>query len=111
MNGPGSRPLPSCLGGGDLDGDVYNLVPLRELPEFTPNLTSTPALYNAAPKKVLDRPSTMDDVAEFFVDYINNDVSMPHIFLILPFNPFRLGAGNYCYELANNRRSKSRWYI
>lgn len=71
----GDRPLSSCLGGGDLDGDVYNLIPLNDLPEFHPKTLSTPAQYNAAPKKLLDRPSTMDDVAEFIVDYINSDVS------------------------------------
>jgi hypothetical protein len=70
----GSRPLPSFLGGGDLDGDIYNLIPLNDLPEFTPETTHPPSLYDAAPKKVLDRPSTMDDVADFFVDYISSDV-------------------------------------
>lgn len=72
----GTRPLPSMLGGGDLDGDVYNLIPLNDLPEFFPAQTYEPALYNPAPKKVLDRPSTMDDVADFVVDYINSDVSV-----------------------------------
>jgi hypothetical protein len=33
-----------------------------------------PSLYKAAPKKLLDRPSTMQDVAEFFMEYINSDV-------------------------------------
>jgi RNA-dependent RNA polymerase len=28
----GQRPLPSCLGGGDLDGDLYNLIPLDDCP-------------------------------------------------------------------------------
>lgn len=26
MPGRGARSLPSCLGGGDLDGDIYNLI-------------------------------------------------------------------------------------
>jgi RNA-dependent RNA polymerase len=67
--------MPSCLGGGDLDGDIYNLIPLDDLPDFQPKTLYAPALYNAAQKKMLDRPSTMDDVAEFVVDYINSDVS------------------------------------
>jgi len=67
--------VPSCLGGGDLDGDVYNLIPLDEFPEFTPTRLSAPASYDPAPKKLLDRPSTMADVAEFVMEYINSDVS------------------------------------
>ncbi|CAA7266596.1 unnamed protein product [Cyclocybe aegerita] len=70
----GDRPVPSCLGGGDLDGDVYNLIPLEELPEFTPENLYSPASYDPAPKKLLDHPSTMEDVADFVIDYINSDV-------------------------------------
>ncbi|KDR85157.1 hypothetical protein GALMADRAFT_233817 [Galerina marginata CBS 339.88] len=72
----GSRPVPSCLGGGDLDGDVYNVIPLEQLPEFTIALDrlQAPASYNPAPRKMLDRPSTMADVAEFVMEYINSDV-------------------------------------
>lgn len=68
--------MPSCLGGGDLDGDTYNLLPLKDLPEFTPYTTHAPAMYDAAPRKLLDRPSTMDDVAEFFTEYITSDVGL-----------------------------------
>ncbi|KAG6813071.1 hypothetical protein H0H92_014130 [Tricholoma furcatifolium] len=70
----GSRPLPSCLGGGDLDGDVYNLIPLKTCPEFSGLKTQKPATYAPAQKKLLDRPSTMNDVAEFVMEYINSDV-------------------------------------
>ncbi|KAF5374763.1 hypothetical protein D9758_000120 [Tetrapyrgos nigripes] len=70
----GERPLCSVLGGGDLDGDVYNLIPLDKFPEFRPKRTCQGASYTAAPRKMLDRPCTMDDVADFFMDYINNDV-------------------------------------
>ena len=75
----GSRPLPSCLGGGDLDGDLYNLIPLNECPEFRPARLSEAASYDPAPKKVLERASTMDDVADFVVDYIYSDVSGHHL--------------------------------
>jgi RNA-dependent RNA polymerase len=68
--------MPSCLGGGDLDGDVYNLIPLHELPLFTPKKIYTAGKYDPAPKKLLDRPSTRKDVADFFVDYINSDVCL-----------------------------------
>ncbi|KAI0316524.1 RNA dependent RNA polymerase-domain-containing protein [Amylostereum chailletii] len=70
----GPRPIPSYLGGGDLDGDLYNLIPLDDCPEFMPKKLCEPASYDPAPKKELDRSSTMDDVADFVVDYINSDV-------------------------------------
>ncbi|KAF8973725.1 RNA dependent RNA polymerase-domain-containing protein [Flammula alnicola] len=59
----GERPVPSCLGGGDLDGDVVR--PRRQHP---------PADYDPAPKKMVDHPSTMADVANFVMEYINSDV-------------------------------------
>ena len=71
--------MPSCLGGGDLDGDLYNLIPLDDpdypdLQKFTPRV-EPPASYDPAPRKYVDLPSTMLDVADFFVEYIISDVS------------------------------------
>lgn len=86
MQDAGDRPLPSCLGGGDLDGDTYNLLPLKDLPEFKPSITRPPALYNPAPKKILERPSTMDDVAEFFMEYITSDVGLYFIHMLIRLN-------------------------
>ena len=57
-----------------MDGDVYNLVPLNLLPEFLPEKLSAPANYEAVPRKEVSHPSTMKDVAEFVMDYINSDV-------------------------------------
>lgn len=65
--------MPSCLGGGDLDGDMYNVASLKDL---HPPQNYTPAAYKSAQKKLLPRPSTMDDVADFVADYINSDVSV-----------------------------------
>jgi len=96
----GDRPVPSCLGGGDLDGDVYNLIPLDELPEFEPLRLSPPADYDPAPKKLLDRPSTMVDVAEFVMEYINSDVSFFVLFLQFC-KRFLSGRWNNCYQLAH----------
>ncbi|TFK30601.1 RNA-directed RNA polymerase 2 [Coprinopsis marcescibilis] len=73
----GKRPLPSCLGGGDLDGDIYNLIPLSDpkLSGFQPSQgTFPPSNYAPAQRKVLNRKSTMDDVAEFVMEYILSDV-------------------------------------
>ncbi|OCH96496.1 RdRP-domain-containing protein [Obba rivulosa] len=66
----GQRPLPSCLGGGDLDGDVYNLT---TMPKLRPRDTHAAASYAAAVKKLLNRPCTMDDVADFVAEYIISD--------------------------------------
>lgn len=70
----GSRPLPSYFGGGDLDGDMYNVttVPHDLLPP-TSNLRS-PASYSAAKRKYLKRPSQMKDVADFIGEFIISDV-------------------------------------
>lgn len=67
--------MPSCLGGGDLDGDTYNLIPLDNIPGFRVTEVYPPGEYTPAPKKMLDRPSTMEDVAEFVMEYITSDVS------------------------------------
>ncbi len=67
----GQRSLPSCLGGGDLDGDVYNVT---EFEKLFPKHQYAAAAYTAATRKELDRLSTIDDVADFVVDYIVSDV-------------------------------------
>ncbi|KAH9025081.1 RdRP-domain-containing protein [Lactarius hengduanensis] len=67
----GARPLPSYLGGGDLDGDTYNVTFFKDL---HPPQNHPPGAYDPAPKKLLDRPSTMVDVADFVVDYISSDI-------------------------------------
>ncbi|KAI0335366.1 RdRP-domain-containing protein [Cubamyces sp. BRFM 1775] len=66
----GARPLPSCLGGGDLDGDVYNVTTVTEL---IPPRTYHPASYEPAPKKYVDHDSTIADVADFVAEYIISD--------------------------------------
>ena len=87
---PGDRPVPSKIGGGDLDGDIvsdrlfnipsvvhseiqYNIASLSDLPI---QWTYQAAPYNDAPKKILGRKCTMDDVADFVTEYINSDVSV-----------------------------------
>ncbi|KAF8898564.1 RNA-directed RNA polymerase 2 [Infundibulicybe gibba] len=70
----GDRPLPSCLAGGDLDGDTYNLLPLKDVPDFRPTRTHPPGEYASAPRKTLERKCDMTDVAEFIMEYINSDV-------------------------------------
>ncbi|KAK7694555.1 hypothetical protein QCA50_001741 [Cerrena zonata] len=66
----GSRPLPTYLGGGDLDGDVYCVT---GLPDLMPTKMYTPAAYTPAERSLLDRNSTMDDVADFVTEYLYSD--------------------------------------
>ena len=61
------------LGGGDLDGDLYNVTTRSAL---IPRRTYAPAAYDPVPRHVIDVESTMEDVAEFVADYIYNDVSV-----------------------------------
>ena len=51
----------------------YNIASLHDLPI---RKTYQAAAYTDAPKKILDRKCTMDDVADFVTDYINSDVSI-----------------------------------
>ncbi|KAJ7576280.1 RNA dependent RNA polymerase-domain-containing protein [Mycena floridula] len=60
----GKRPLPSMLGGGDLDGDLFNIITDKNL---HPPRADAAGNYAAGKKKVLDQPSTMTDVANFVV--------------------------------------------
>jgi hypothetical protein len=75
----GRRPLSTCLAGGDLDGDVYCVSPLKEL---HPKRFYPPAAYTELksenadnqPNNISARPlATIDDIAEFAVKYIIND--------------------------------------
>jgi len=61
----GGRPVPSRLGGGDLDGDVYNIT-LNQLPDFRPDFTYPPA--SCDPVRRNGRH------AEFLMEYITSDV-------------------------------------
>ncbi|KAJ3575271.1 hypothetical protein NP233_g1196 [Leucocoprinus birnbaumii] len=70
----GERPLPTCLGGGDLDGDLYNIIPLNDHPYFAPQKIYAPAEYLPPAKEYVDRPCTMMDVADFVMKYIVSDV-------------------------------------
>lgn len=66
----GHRSLPQSLGGGDLDGDLYNIILLHDL---FPERTVEPAAYEPTKLRTLERPCTINDVADFVVDYFMND--------------------------------------
>lgn len=81
--------MPNYLGGGDLDGDTYNVwsptYKCRCSPEWShlqgcsllPSRTAEPGAYTSAEKMLVDHLCTMKDVADFFMDYISNDVRKP----------------------------------
>ncbi|QRW18035.1 RNA-dependent RNA polymerase [Rhizoctonia solani] len=70
----GPRPIPNMLGGGDLDGvrifDLYNLISVQEL---IPRYRYCPANYPTPRSKKIGRNSTIEDVADFMVEYICHD--------------------------------------
>ncbi|PHH50770.1 putative RNA-dependent RNA polymerase 2 [Ceratocystis fimbriata CBS 114723] len=69
----GDRDMPSQLSGGDLDGDIYNVIWDQDLLQ-TPGLkTFQPADYPRVTPRTLDRDVTSSDMAEFFVDFMKTD--------------------------------------
>ncbi|CAO2656156.1 Nn.00g049590.m01.CDS01 [Neocucurbitaria sp. VM-36] len=66
----GARDLPSQLSGGDLDGDLFHIIYDQRL---IPDSTVPPADYAPAQPKDLGRPVQIDDIVEFFVEYMNMD--------------------------------------
>ncbi|KAK5092135.1 hypothetical protein LTR70_005740 [Exophiala xenobiotica] len=66
----GQRDLPSMLSGGDLDGDLYNIIYDHNL---IPENTEKPASYSPARPMDIGRAVTVDDMTRFFVDFMQND--------------------------------------
>jgi len=66
----GDRDLPSQLSGGDLDGDLYNLIFDAR---FRPKRIHTAADYPRVKGKDLGRPVNTEDMVEFLIDFMQND--------------------------------------
>ncbi|PGH04763.1 hypothetical protein AJ79_06984 [Helicocarpus griseus UAMH5409] len=66
----GKRDMPSMLSGGDLDGDLYNVIYDETL---LPKYTVAPAEYLRVEEKKLGRPVTRDDIIDFFVTFMQQD--------------------------------------
>ena len=66
----GARDLPSQLSGGDLDGDLYNIIYDDNL---YPTLTYEPADYKIAPPVDIKREVTRSDMTDFFIQFMEND--------------------------------------
>ena len=66
----GQRDLPGQLSGGDLDGDIYNIIWDEEA---VPKATYPPADYPRVEPIKLDRPVEKEDIADFFIDFMRTD--------------------------------------
>ncbi|RTE70640.1 hypothetical protein BHE90_014965 [Fusarium euwallaceae] len=67
----GGRDLPSQLSGGDLDGDLYNVI---WDPQAMPRHTFEAADYPRINPEPLDRPVTSHDIADFFINFMRTDI-------------------------------------
>nr|CCD74482.1 RNA-dependent RNA polymerase 1 [Arabidopsis halleri subsp. halleri] len=66
----GLRPHPNECSGSDLDGDIYFVCWDQEL---IPPRTSEPMDYTPEPAQILDHDVTIEEVEEYFANYIVND--------------------------------------
>lgn len=66
----GDRDLPSQLSGGDLDGDLYNVIWDADA---GPIQTFAPADYPRVAPIDIGRAVKVDDMADFFVDFMRTD--------------------------------------
>ncbi|KDR73538.1 hypothetical protein GALMADRAFT_251265 [Galerina marginata CBS 339.88] len=71
MPSKGSRSLASCLGGGDVDGDLFSVICYDPI---LPRTIEEAASYEPLPTFKIERDSTVDDICDFIVEYINSDV-------------------------------------
>ncbi|KAG6029796.1 hypothetical protein E4U41_000283 [Claviceps citrina] len=68
----GDRPVPNMLSGGDLDGDDFFVI---WDPDLIPSVWNYPPMNYEGPKpRELPRDVTVEDLQEFFVNYMKNDV-------------------------------------
>ncbi|KAI9449714.1 RdRP-domain-containing protein [Lactarius psammicola] len=71
----GDRSLASCLAGGDLDGDTYDIY--YDNPNLLPSLIAQPAEYPPGEVWTLNErrgDATVEDICNFIVEFINSDV-------------------------------------
>ncbi|CAM8880814.1 unnamed protein product [Rhodiola kirilowii] len=66
----GMRPHPNECSGSDLDGDIYFVC---WDPDLIPNCPFSPMDYAPAPSVLLDHDVTIEEVEEYFVNYMVND--------------------------------------
>ncbi|KIK51552.1 hypothetical protein GYMLUDRAFT_181285 [Collybiopsis luxurians FD-317 M1] len=69
----GARSLPSMLGGGDLDGDIYNLI-LDDTLHPPKRVTADPGAYEPLKPTVTPHECGVNDVVDFVINYIKSDL-------------------------------------
>ncbi|KAJ3821510.1 RdRP-domain-containing protein [Lentinula raphanica] len=69
----GDRSLPSMLGGGDLDGDIYNLI-LEDAFHPPKPYTAQAGAYMPLQPTVTPHPCGVKDVVDFVINYIKSDL-------------------------------------
>ncbi|KAJ3544083.1 hypothetical protein NMY22_g2912 [Coprinellus aureogranulatus] len=72
----GDRSLASCLGGGDVDGDLFAVIINDSL---LPSELHLPANYEPQKFEPLEEDCTIGHIADFVVEYINSDVLVRHL--------------------------------
>ena len=65
-----AKDLPSQLSGGDLDGDLYNVI---YDPFLTPKFTYEPADYHAPNPVDIGRPVEKSDMTDHLISFMEND--------------------------------------
>ena len=66
----GARDLPSQLSGGDLDGDLYNVIYDNDL---YPKRIALPADYPRLPPIDIGKSVEKSDMTDFFINFMEND--------------------------------------
>ncbi|OAX43638.1 hypothetical protein K503DRAFT_680643, partial [Rhizopogon vinicolor AM-OR11-026] len=94
----GQRALASYLGGGDLDGDDFNLI---LDPDLLPRRRRDPGEYTPVPIKMTEHVSGIADVVEFVFDYIEADLVGLIATHHLRFSDLNDPSCNECIQLAN----------
>ncbi|KAG2139006.1 RdRP-domain-containing protein [Suillus clintonianus] len=94
----GERALASCLGGGDLDGDTFNLI---LDPRLLPTKLFVPGAYTAATIKSTPMACGISDVVDFIIDYIQADLIGPIAISHLRFSDLKDPSCTECVKLAN----------
>ncbi|KAJ3983189.1 RdRP-domain-containing protein [Lentinula detonsa] len=69
----GKRSLPSMLGGGDLDGDIYNLI-LDDAFHPPKDFTAVAGAYEPLQPTVTSHPCGVQDVVDFVINFIKSDL-------------------------------------
>jgi hypothetical protein len=68
----GKRDLPSCLSGGDLDGDIYGIIWDAEAVQGCSRVF-LPADYPSAQQLDIEREVTREDMSNFFIKFMATD--------------------------------------